>query len=83
MSNLVPERVTVAGRIFRVGKATVEVCDLISQDLVEIGADSLVMSLGEADRYDSYEFQLLETSQTIRIDDLDAIVLESSSTEIA
>ncbi len=78
---MIPDRVNEAGRIFRIDSEGASVNDLLSCELVEVAPDSHILTLGRV--CGNYELHIMETMQTIQVDELDAVILEITSVEIA
>jgi hypothetical protein len=83
MTNVIPERSGVAGRIFVItDEEVVSVfTDLNTMNPVELCPGSHLLSLGGA--ADRYEFCYMEEQMLIAIDALDALILEMYAEEIA
>ncbi len=80
--NISPTRVNVPGRIFRADEKGLIIIDVLTCGSVDVIPKSHILTLGIVDE-NYYEFYLFETQMMIRIDSLDAVVLEMTSVEIA
>lgn len=78
---MIPDKVNKIGHIFRVDHEGASVNDLLTCDMVEVDPNSHILTLGRMGN--NYELYLMETMQTIQVDELDAVILEITSVEIA
>ena len=59
----------------------IAVSDAHTMELVEVAPCSLILTLGEEN--DMYDFILMEEQRLIRVDEMDAAILEMTSEEVA
>ncbi len=79
--NIAPIRMNAPGRIFKMDDNGIVVSDMLTCDSISMSSETYILTLGIIDE-NYYEFYLFETQKTIRIDHLDAAVLEGTSAEI-